>query len=109
MVCGIDEREENTSRTTLYNTVVIIGPDGNLLNRHRKIMPTNAERMVWGFGDAVGLKVVETPSGRLGTLICWENYMPQARLSSCNNQAMEPVLFEQRSNFPLFQYDQRFE
>ena len=81
VVCGIDEREENASRTTLYNTVVIIGPDGDLLNRHRKVMPTNAERMVWGFGDAIGLKVVETPSGRLGTLICWENYMPQARLS----------------------------
>ncbi|MFC1765072.1 carbon-nitrogen hydrolase family protein [Planctomycetota bacterium] len=81
VVCGIDEWEETASRTTLYNTVVIIGPNGDILNRHRKVMPTNAERMVWGFGDATGLKVVDTPAGRLGTLICWENYMPQARLA----------------------------
>jgi len=81
VVCGIDERAETGSRTTLYNTVVIVGPDGKVLNRHRKVMPTNAERMVWGFGDATGLKVVDTPAGRIGTLICWENYMPQARLA----------------------------
>ena len=54
-------------------------PDGTLLNRHRKLMPTNPERMVWGMGDATGLKVVETPAGRLGSLICWESYMPLAR------------------------------
>ena len=75
LVCGIDEREG----ATLYNTVVTIGPDGRLLNRHRKLMPTNPERMVWGFGDATGLKVVDTPCGRAGALICWENYMPLAR------------------------------
>jgi len=79
IVCGIHERDSQLSRTTLYNTVVIIGPDGTLLNRHRKLMPTNPERMVWGFGDATGLKVVDTPAGRIGTLICWENYMPLAR------------------------------
>ena len=81
IVCGVDEIDDNASRTTLYNTVVTIGPDGSLLNRHRKVMPTNAERMVWGFGDATGLKVVDTPCGRVGALICWENYMPQARLA----------------------------
>ena len=79
IVCGMNERESQLSRATLYNTVVIIGPDGKLLNRHRKLMPTNPERMVWGFGDATGLKVVETPAGRIGALICWENYMPLAR------------------------------
>lgn len=67
------------SQATLYNTVVVIGPDGQLLNRHRKLMPTNPERMVWGFGDASGLKVIDTPAGRIGNLICWENYMPLAR------------------------------
>jgi nitrilase len=81
VVCGMDEKEEEASRTTLYNTVVTIGPDGTLLNRHRKVMPTHAERMVWGFGDGTGLKVVDTPCGRIGSLICWENYMPQARLA----------------------------
>jgi len=79
IVCGMNERDDQLSRATLYNTMVVIGPDGMLLNRHRKLMPTNPERMVWGFGDAAGLKVVETPCGRLGTLICWENYMPLAR------------------------------
>lgn len=79
IVCGIEERDSQLSRLTLYNTVIIIGADGSLLNRHRKLMPTNPERMVWGFGDAAGLKVVETPVGRIGTLLCWENYMPLAR------------------------------
>ena len=51
ILCGMDEREGGLSRATLYNTVILIGPDGRLLNRHRKLMPTNPERMVWGFGD----------------------------------------------------------
>ena len=79
VVCGIDERDAEFGGGTLYNSVVVIGPEGALLNRHRKLMPTNPERMVWGFGDASGLRVVDTPCGRLGTLICWESYMPLAR------------------------------
>ncbi len=79
VVCGIEERDSQLSRSTLYNTVITIGRDGSLLNKHRKLMPTNPERMVWGFGDASGLKVVDTPVGRIGTLLCWENYMPLAR------------------------------
>ena len=79
IVCGIEERDNAQSQTTLYNSTIIIGPDGTLLNKHRKLMPTNPERMVWGFGDATGLKVVETSAGRVGTLMCWENYMPLAR------------------------------
>jgi nitrilase len=79
VLVGIHERDGSFSRGTLYNTVVLIGPDGALLNRHRKLMPTNPERMVWGLGDASGLRVVETPVGRVGGLICWENYMPLAR------------------------------
>ena len=79
IVCGLNEREGRRGQATLYNTVVVIGPDGTLLNRHRKLMPTNPERMVWGFGDASGLRVIDTPQGRIGTLLCWENYMPLAR------------------------------
>jgi len=79
VVCGVNERDTDFSRSTIYNTVVVIGPDGTILNRHRKLMPTNPERMVWGFGDASGLRVVDTPCGRIGTLICWESYMPLAR------------------------------
>jgi nitrilase len=81
VVLGVHERDSSFSRATLYNTVVIIGSHGEILNRHRKLMPTNPERMVWGMGDATGLRVVETESGRLGSLICWENYMPLARYS----------------------------
>ena len=79
VVCGIHEREGDFSRATIYNTLVTIGADGSILNRHRKLVPTNPERMVWGPGDASGLRVVDTAFGRLGGLICWENYMPLAR------------------------------
>ena len=79
IVMGLHEIDSRFSGTTLFNTVVVIGPDGSLLNRHRKLMPTNPERMVWGMGDATGLKVVDTPAGKLGCLICWESYMPLAR------------------------------
>jgi nitrilase len=79
IVCGIDEHERARGGGTVYNSVVTIGPDGALLNRHRKLMPTNPERMVHGLGDGSGLRAVDTPAGRLGTLICWENYMPLAR------------------------------
>jgi nitrilase len=79
IACGINERDGRFSRSTLYNTFVTIGPDGEISNLHRKLIPTNPERMVWGFGDASGLRVVPTPVGRIGTLICWENLMPLAR------------------------------
>ena len=79
VVVGINEIDSEFSGTTLFNTVITIGPDGDIINRHRKLMPTNPERMVWGMGDASGLRVIDTPVGRIGTLICWENYMPLAR------------------------------
>jgi nitrilase len=79
VVCGLHERDVAFGGGTLYNTVVIIGADGELLNHRRKLMPTNPERMVWGFGDATGLRAVDTPCGRVGALICWESYMPLAR------------------------------
>lgn len=79
VVLGINELDSEFSGSTLFNTVVVVGPDGRVLNRHRKLMPTNPERMVWGMGDGTGLRVVDTPCGRIGTLICWESYMPLAR------------------------------
>jgi nitrilase len=81
VLCGIHERDGSLGGATLYNSVVVIGPDGSLLNRHRKLMPTNPERMVWGTGDASGLKVVGTPCGLMGALICWESYMPLSRFA----------------------------
>ncbi|WP_246590114.1 carbon-nitrogen hydrolase family protein [Marinobacterium ramblicola] len=81
VVMGLNEVDGRYSGSTLYNSVVVIGTDGQILNRHRKLMPTNPERMVWGAGDASGLRVVDTPVGRIGCLICWENYMPLARFA----------------------------
>jgi nitrilase len=81
VLVGVHERDGRFSRGTLYNTAVLIGADGAILNRHRKLVPTNPERMVWGQGDGSGLRVVDTPVGRVGGLICWENYMPLARFA----------------------------
>jgi nitrilase len=66
---------------TLYCTVLFLGPDGRLLGKHRKLMPTALERLVWGFGDGSTLPVIPTPFGRLGSVICWENYMPMLRMA----------------------------
>jgi len=79
IVCGINERDNANSQSTIYNAVITINTQGQIVNHHRKLMPTNPERMVWGFGDGHGLNVIDTPVGRIGSLICWENYMPLAR------------------------------
>jgi nitrilase len=81
VVMGLNERDGTVGRTTLYNSAVVIGCEGKILNHHRKLMPTNPERMVWGLGDASGLLAVDTPVGRIGVLLCWENYMPLARFA----------------------------
>ena len=78
---GINEREGDFSRATLFNSNALISHEGELLNLHRKLMPTNPERMIHGIGDASGLRVTDTPIGRVGVLICWESYMPLARYS----------------------------
>jgi nitrilase len=74
---GVNERDAHGS--TLYNTQLYFGPDGAFLGKHRKLMPTGGERLVWGMGDGSTLLVLDTPFGRLGGLTCWENYMPLAR------------------------------
>jgi nitrilase len=79
LVIGFHEIGASASGSTLFNSAAVIDADGSLANVHRKLMPTNPERMVWGFGDAEGLRVVDTAVGRIGLLICWENYMPLAR------------------------------
>ncbi len=77
-VCiGIIEREGGT----LYCTAVYLGPEGTVLGYHRKLMPTALERLVWGYGDGSTLQAVETPFGKLGAVICWENYMPALRMA----------------------------
>jgi predicted amidohydrolase len=77
LVVGVEEREP--AGGTIYNTVLYFAPDGSLVEKHRKLMPTGSERTVWGMGDGSTLRVVETPFGRIGGLTCWENYMPLAR------------------------------
>ena len=80
LVSGVTERDP-AHPGTLYNTLLFHGPDGKLALKHRKLVPTNHERLVWGPGDGDGLRAVETPYGRLGGLVCWENYMPLARFA----------------------------
>ena len=82
LAIGVNERDGGT----IYNTLLYFAPDGTLLGKHRKLMPTGGERLVWGQGDGSTLPVFDTPFGRLGGLICWENYMPLARAA----------MFEQR-------------
>ncbi len=80
LVVGVTERvSENHARGTLFNTLLTYGPDGTLRNHHRKLMPTFTERMVWGQGDATGIRAIDTAVGRIGGLICWEHWMPLAR------------------------------
>jgi nitrilase len=77
LAVGVNERAGGT----IYNTLLYFGPDGALLAKHRKLMPTGGERLVWGQGDGSTLSVIDTPFGRVGGLICWENYMPLARVA----------------------------
>ncbi|MCP4540358.1 MAG: carbon-nitrogen hydrolase family protein [Chloroflexi bacterium] len=81
LAVGVIERDGQFSRGTLYCTLLYFGPDGRLLGKHRKLKPTAAERLIWGEGDGSTLTVVETEFGRVGGLICWENYMPLARMA----------------------------
>jgi nitrilase len=80
LVTGVTEIDPERPGT-LYNTLLYHDPEGTLALHHRKLVPTNHERLVWGQGDGRGLRAIETGFGRLGGLICWENYMPLARFS----------------------------
>jgi len=77
LAVGVNELE----RGTIYNTLLLYAPDGALALHHRKLVPTNHERLVWGPGDGRGLETVQTDAGIVGGLICWENFMPLARFA----------------------------
>ena len=81
VVVGINERDGRYSRGTLYNSLLFISREGEILGVHRKLIPTHAERIVWGPGDGSTLHVFDTPHGRLGGLVCWEHWMPLARFA----------------------------
>ena len=76
LVIGVIERDGGT----LYCTVLFFSKDGKLMGKHRKLMPTAMERLVWGFGDGATMPVFDTPLGKIGSVICWENYMPMLRM-----------------------------
>jgi nitrilase len=78
---AVGANELDGGNGTIYNALLLYGPDGALALHHRKLVPTNHERLVWGQGDGGGLEAVETGLGRVGGLICWENFMPLARFS----------------------------
>lgn len=78
---GVIERDSEFSRGTLYCTLIYFDPDGNFMGKHRKLKPTGAERLIWGEGDGSTLPVFLTDIGNIGGLICWENYMPLARMA----------------------------
>jgi nitrilase len=80
LVVGVNELDP-ARPGTLYNSLLYYSPAGELALHHRKLVPTNHERLVWGQGDGRGLRAIETPIGRIGGLICWENYMPLARFA----------------------------
>ncbi|RME97986.1 MAG: carbon-nitrogen hydrolase family protein [Chloroflexi bacterium] len=81
LAVGVIERDAQFSGGTLYCTLLYFGPDGQLLGKHRKLKPTAAERLIWGEGDGSTLTVLDTALGKVGGLICWENYMPLARMA----------------------------
>ena len=85
VVMGINERNIELSNNSLYNALLFIDDQGNILGKHRKLMPTGGERLIWAQGDGRSLNTYPTSIGRLGGLICWENYMPLARYTLYQN------------------------
>src|SRR5258705_5596917 len=86
IVIGVNERvDSGPGNGTLYNSLLTISEDGQLGNHHRKLVPTYTERLVWGNGDGRGLEAVPTSAGRVGGLICWEHWMPLARMAMHNS------------------------
>lgn len=81
LAIGVIERDSQFSAGTLYCTLLYFGPDGRIIGKHRKLKPTAAERLIWGEGDGSTLTVLSTDLGKIGGLICWENYMPLARMA----------------------------
>jgi nitrilase len=84
LAIGVIERDAARSSGTVYCTLLYFGPDGRLLGNHQKLKPTGGERLIWGEGDGSTLTVIQTEIGKIGGLICWENYMPLARMAMYN-------------------------
>ncbi|MFK5891101.1 MAG: carbon-nitrogen hydrolase family protein [Flavobacteriaceae bacterium] len=76
---GMHEKNSETSNASLYNSILFINDEGKIIGKHRKLIPTGGERLVWAQGDGSTLKTYNTSAGKIGGLICWENFMPLAR------------------------------
>lgn len=81
VVMGINERDARFSGGTLFNSLLFLSAEGEVLGVHRKLVPTHSERVIWGRGDGSTLHVFDSPIGRLGGLICWEHWMPLTRFA----------------------------
>ena len=79
VVMGMNETNSESSNASLFNTILFIDENGEILGKHRKLMPTNCERLIWAQGNGSTLKSYDTSAGKIGGLICWENFMPLAR------------------------------
>lgn len=79
VVMGLHEKNSETSSTSLFNSAIVISKEGEIIGKHRKLIPTGGERTIWGQGDGSTLQAFDTSAGKIGPLICWENYMPLAR------------------------------
>jgi nitrilase len=97
LVTGVLERDGGT----VYCAVLFFGPDGRLLGKHRKLMPTGAERLVWGFGDGSTMPVIDTEVGKIGAVVCWENFMPLMRFHMYA-QGVQLYLAPTADNSPLW-------
>ncbi len=84
VVIGIHERNSETSGTSLYNSLLFINEQGNIVGKHRKLIPTGGERLIWAQGDGSTLRSYETQAGKIAGLICWENYIPWREMRSMN-------------------------
>jgi len=99
IMVGANEVAAKKGNGTIYNSLLLFDPKGNLVNHHRKLMPTYTEKMLYGHGDGVGLKTVDTGFGEIGGLICWEHWMPLSRQALHNEKeiihvAVWPCVFE---------------
>lgn len=103
LAIGVMEREGGT----LYCTALFFGPDGRLLGKHRKLMPTAMERLIWGFGDGSTMPVIDTEVGKIGAVICWENYMPMLRMYMYSQGIqiyLAPTADDRETNLPTMRH-----
>lgn len=100
---GMHERNSEASNSSLYNTLLFIDKSGNIMGKHRKLIPTGGERLIWAQGDGSTLHVFNTPFGKLGGLICWENYMPLARnaMYTAGTQILAAPTWDKSENWLL--------